>query len=57
MIAVFSYDTPYQLEQGINNWLENKDISILDIKFSTSVCYCVDSIVNNYSAMVIYEDN
>lgn len=57
MIAVFSYDTPYQLQQGINKWLENKDISILDIKFSTSVCYCVDSIVNNYSAMVIYEDN
>lgn len=57
MIEVFSYDTPLQLQREINKWLEGKDISILDIKFSTSVCYCVDSIINNYSAMVIYEDN
>lgn len=57
MVAVFSYDTPNELEYKINKWLEDKDISILDIKFSTSLCYCVDSIINNYSAMVIYEDN
>lgn len=48
MVAVFSYNTPNELEYKINKWLEGKDISILDIKFSTSLCYCVDSIINNY---------
>lgn len=53
-VKIFDEEHEFDLEKSINEFLNNNDIEIIDIKFQTSVSIFSDEQVFCFSAMIIY---
>lgn len=51
MVKIFSVTDHHELEILINNWLNNNQIIVIDIKYS--ICPVDDTPI--YSAIIVYE--
>ena len=51
-VKIFREDNIHLLEEKVNSFL-NKDIKVIDIKYSTLVRH----VYEYYSSMIIYEEN
>ena len=54
-IECFSAETDIDLEDEVNKWLLNNNVSIVDIKFSSSMCVDEIKIYYDYSVLIIYK--
>ena len=44
------------LEGEVNKFIEENDIEVIDIKFSTSSCIYAEEQIYCFTAMIIYQD-
>lgn len=53
-VKLFDLEDETDLEKEINNFIENNDIEIIDIKYSVSSCVFSEEQIFCFSAMIIY---
>ena len=53
-VKVFDYEDEKDLEEEINNFLENNNIEVIDIKYQVAVSVFSEEQVFCFSAMIIY---
>ena len=53
-VKVFDYEDEKDLEDEINNFLENNNIEVIDIKYQVAVSVFSEEQVFCFSAMIIY---
>lgn len=60
-VEIFQSNEPELLKTKMNDWLQNNDVEIIDINYSSSVAAVHGSIINSvytsYSALVRYYIN
>lgn len=54
-VKLFDESHELDLEKSINNFLNNNDIDLIDIKFQVAISTCVEEQIYCFSAMVIYK--
>lgn len=57
-VAVFTDGDPAKLSDKVNQWIEEKGVNVIDIKFSHSTAYDpenADPYMDSTSIMVVYE--
>ena len=56
-VKVFDESHEKDLEEAINNYIKEKEIKVIDIKFSVSACVYAEEQIYCFSAMIIYKIN
>ena len=54
-VKIFDESHEKDLEQAINEFLENNDIEVIDIKYQVGVSVFSEEQIFCFSAMIIYE--
>ena len=54
-VKLFDYEDEKDLEDGINDFIEEKNPNIIDIKFSVAGFLCGEDQIYCFSAMLIYK--
>ncbi|MCI6847315.1 MAG: sporulation protein Cse60 [Erysipelotrichaceae bacterium] len=54
-VKVFDESHEKDLEEAINNYIKEKEIKVIDIKFSVSACVYAEEQIYCFSALVMYE--
>ena len=54
-VKVFDESHEKDLEEAINNYIKEKEIKVIDIKFSVSACVYAEQPLYCFSALVMYE--
>ena len=54
-VKVFDESHEKDLEEAINNYIKEKEIKVIDIKFSVSACVYAEEQIYYFSALVMYE--
>ena len=54
-VKVFDESHEKDLEEAINNYIKEKEIKVIDIKFSVSACAYAEEHIYCFSALVMYE--
>ena len=55
-VKVFDEEHEDDLTEAINDFIENEDIKVCDIKFSTATCMVEEEQIYCFSALLIYMD-
>lgn len=55
-VKVFDESHEHDLEERVNDFLEENEIKLIDIKFSVATLYDGRSQIYCFSCMIIYED-
>ena len=55
-VECFSGNSEISLESQVNEWLENNNVDIIDIKFSSAACVDELNIYDQYSVLIIYKE-
>jgi len=53
-VKIFDEESEIDLQSDINMFLDNDDIEVFDIKFSTSSCIYSNEQIYCFSALIIY---
>ncbi len=53
-VKVFDESHEMDLEQSINNFLNEFDIDVIDIKYTVAISTCGEEQIYCFSAMIIY---
>ena len=53
-VKIFDEEHESDLEKSINDFLDSKDVDVIDIKFQTAVSVFSDEQIFCFSAMIIY---
>ena len=53
-VKIFDEEHESDLEKSINNFLESKEIDVIDIKYQTAIGVCGEEQLYCFSAMIIY---
>ena len=53
-VKIFDEGHEKDLEVAINNYLDNNDIDIIDIKYNVAISTCGEDQIYCFSAMIIY---
>ncbi|MBR2678865.1 MAG: sporulation protein Cse60 [Bacilli bacterium] len=56
-VKLFDYEDELDLEEDINNFISNKNIKVIDIKYQVAVSIFSEEQVFCFSALIIYTDN
>jgi len=56
-VKLFDENHEEDLEEAINQFLEDNDIEIIDIKYQLSTMYDYKEQIYCYSAMILYKKN
>lgn len=54
-VKIFDEAHEKDLENSINEFLENSEIQIIDIKFQVAICIDHDDQIYCFSAMILYK--
>lgn len=54
-IKVFDESHEKDLEDAVNNYIKEKEIKVIDIKFSVSASIYADEQIYCFSALIMYE--
>lgn len=54
-VKLFDESHELDLEKSINKFLSEKDIDLLDIKYSVAISTCGEEQIYCFSAMIIYK--
>ena len=55
-VKIFDENHEEDLEEAINDFLEENDIDIIDIKYQLSIMYDYKEQIYCYSAMILYKE-
>lgn len=55
MVKIFDFEHEQDLEEAINLFLENKDITINSIQYRVSHFFALNEQVFSFSALILYE--
>ena len=53
-VKIFDEEQESDLEKSINNFLESKEIDVIDIKYQTAIAVCGEEQIYCFSAMIVY---
>ena len=53
-VKLFDESHELDLEKSINNFLNNKEIELIDIKYQVSITACGEEQIYCFSALIIY---
>lgn len=56
-VKIFDYEDEVDLEEDINNFIQNNNIEVIDIKYQVSVGIFSEEQVFCFSGMIIYIEN
>lgn len=56
-VKLFDYEDELDLEEDINNFISNKKIKVVDIKYQVAVGVFSEEQIFCFSALIIYTDN
>lgn len=54
-VKIFDEESELDLEESINDFLENKDIELIDLKYEVAIAVCGEDQIYCFSAMLIYK--
>ena len=55
-VKIFDFEHELDLEKAINNFLQDANFNIIDIKYQVSNFYAMNEQVFSFSAMIIFDD-
>ena len=55
-VKLFDEDHEHDLEEAINDFLENEEIKIIDVKYQVAIAISGEEQIYCFSAMVLYEE-
>ena len=53
-VKIFDEEHESDLEKSVNNFLNNNDIDVIDIKYQVAISVCGEDQLYCFSAMIIY---
>lgn len=56
-VKIFDENHEKDLEDAINDFLHNKNIELIDIKYQLSIMYDYKDQIYCYSALLLYKEN
>lgn len=54
-VKIFDEESELDLEESINDFLENKEIELIDLKYEVAIAVCGEDQIYCFSAMLIYK--
>lgn len=56
-VKIFDENHEKDLEEAINDFLQNKNIELIDIKYQLSIMYDYKDQIYCYTALLLYKEN